>query len=405
MWLWLEEMARVARTGQSTSSDWQQRLTEVRQMLTADFEQQSLTLPDEFLAERCDVSLTSHESPEYPCAIERREISPHYSVPRLPVAVEKLAETFAVRIAQLTTHPLNIWRGFPERFPHLLRHESQRAFRQVTQTFQDHGDGAAWDIGVFPEVCLPFNGRKRFERLVAETQKAGVIGCMWREVAPGIRPLSGLMQSRRYYVNEALLSIPLPSSKLSRPIVRSFLVRKPVPAHVEIALGQRLSELNPTVEWRMLPGRRVFRFVHATWGDFTVAICSDLLDPAPWLSMRGNLLHVFLCSYNQDVALFESLTWVRAYENFANLVATNCGAYGGSFAWSPRSGDNKEIARIRGNNLFVLADVLLPIRALFERQRDGGRSSIDAHLAEWRGSAHHNVSGYKSPPPSYPRRT
>ena len=212
------------------------------------------------------------------------------------------------------------------------------------------------------------------------------------------------MPTRRYFVNEALLSVPLPCSNQTRPIVRSFLIRKPLPGHVEIALAHRLSEISPAVEWRMLPGRRVFRFVHALWGDFTVAICSDLLDPAPWLSMRGNLLHVFLCSYNKDVTLFESLTWVRAYENFANIVATNCGAYGGSFAWSPRSGDNKEIARLRGNDLFVLADVLLPVRDLFDWQRNGNNESINSHLEEWRGSVHQHRPRFKSPPPNFPSR-
>ena len=404
MWLWMEEMARVARTGESASSDWQRRTLEVRQMLASEFEHQFLMLPDEFLAERCDVSLATHDSPEFPCAIERREISPHYSVARVPVATESLAESFSVRIAQLTTHSLNVWGGFPERFPHIRRHESQRVFRQVTQAFQVHGDGAVWDIAVFPEVCLPFDGLNRFQRLVAETRKAGVIGCMWREVAPGVPPLSRTLQTRRYFVNEALLSVPLATSNRARPIVRSFLVRKPLPAHVEIALARRLSEIPPAVEWRMLPGRRVFRFVHAVWGDFTVAICSDLLDPAPWLSMRGHLLHVFLCSYNKDVALFESLTWVRAYENFANIVATNCGAYGGSFAWSPRSGDNKEIARIRGNDLYVLADVVLPVRALFAWQTNGNDESINSHLDEWRGMGHHRSTAFKAPPPSYPSR-
>ena len=153
----------------------------------------------------------------------------------------------------------------------------------------------------------------------------------------------------------------------------------------------------------MLPGRRVFRFVHPEWEDFTVAICSDLLDPAPWLSMRGHLLHVFLCSYNPDVSLFDSLTWVRAYENFANLVATNCGAYGGSFAWSPRSGENKEVARIRGTGLFVLADVELPVQRLFEWQRDGTETAIVSHLNEWRGNDRARTE-FKSPPPSFPSR-
>jgi len=405
IWLWLEEMARVARTGQSNESDWQEKMANVLQELRREFDEQLLILPDEFLAERCDVSLATVSSPEFPCAVERREVSPRQAVSHVPVIEEGLATSITVRIAQLTTQPLDVWNGFPERFPHLRRRESQRVFRQVTQAFQNQGDGSAWEIAVFPELCLPFDGRQRFEGLVAEAHKAGVIGCLWREVGPGVARLSRTIPTRRFFVNEALLSVSLPcSTNRMRPIVRSFLVRKPLPAHVEIALACRLSELSPGVDWRMLPGRRVFRFVHANWGDFTVAICSDLLDPAPWLSMRGNLLHIFLCSYNKDVALFESLTWIRGYENFANMIATNCGAYGGSFAWSPRSGDNKEIARIRGNDLFVLADVSLPVRELFAWQRIGKNESINSHLEKWRVATEQQSSGFKSPPPSFPSR-
>lgn len=407
IWQWLEEMARVARTGQIDSSNWQQQTTDVLENIEREIGQQPLILPDEFLAERCDVSFNVPDSPEFPCAVERRELSPHQSPPRVAVETSTLANSLTVRIAQLTTQPIDFWVGFSDRFPHLRRRESQRVFRQVTQAFQTEGDGPSWEIAVFPEVCLPFDGRRRFEQLVAETGRGGVIGCMWREIAPAVEPISRDLLPHRYFVNEALLAIPLPTTGRTLPIVRSFLVRKPLPAHSEVALASCLSELpGHTNMWHVLPGRRVFRFVHPTWGDFTVAICSDLLDPAPWLSMRGHLLHVFLCSYNQDVSLFDSLTWVRAYENFANLVATNCGAHGGSFAWSPKSGENKEVARIRGTGLFVLADVELPVQRLFDWQRNGTEMAISLHLNEWRGnhSTHSVRPEFKSPPPSFPSR-
>lgn len=401
VWQWLDEMARVARTGDVASTRWQQLKAEVLSNLEQEFAQQPLVLPDEFLAERCDVSFGSPDSPEFPCAVERREMSPHQPTPRVPVETPTLAEKLGVRIAQLTSQPLEFWTGFPERFPNLRRVESQRVFRQVTQAFQSEGDGPSWEFAVFPEVCLPFDGRRRFEKLVSETGRAAVIGCLWHEVAPALKPISRASLRHRYFVNEALLSIPMPKPQRRRPIVRSFLVRKPLPTHSEVALAKRLSELVGLDDaWKILPGRRVFRFVHPTWGDFTVAICSDLLDPAPWHSMRGQLLHLFLCSYNPDVALFDSLTWVRAYENFANLVATNCGAFGGSFAWSPRSREKKEVARIRGNGLFVLADVDLPVKSLFDWQIQGIDASVNAEIDLWKVKAKLKLD-FKSPPPGF----
>ncbi|MCY2962379.1 MAG: hypothetical protein NT069_01800 [Planctomycetota bacterium] len=405
VWQWLEEMARVARTGHVDSSDWKKQTDDVLQSIQHELSQQPIVLPDEFLAERCDVSLDTPDSPEFSCAVERRELSPHQARPSITIDLP-LAETLTVRIGQLTSHTADFWNGFPERFPHLRRYQSQRIYRQVTQAFQSEGNGETWEFAVFPEVCLPFEGRPRFERLAAESRRGGVIGCLWREIASAVQPFCREMIPCRYFVNEAFLAIPLPSTGRMAPVVRSFLIRKPLPANSEIALARRLSEIVGRDDaWNVLPGRRVFRFVHPSWGDFTVAICSDLLDPAPWRSMRGQLLHIFLCSYNKDVSLFDSLTWVRAYENFANLVATNCGTYGGSFAWSPRSGESKELARLRGTELFVLADVKLPVRSLFERQRDGTGSAITTELRKWNGPHDHEERvGFKSPPPGFRSR-
>ena len=75
--------------------------------------------------------------------------------------------------------------------------------------------------------------------------------------------------------------------------------------------------------------------MHPQWGDFTIAICADLLDAGPWRSLRGELLHLFMVAFNEDVDLYDSLTWIRAYENYVNLVAVNHGSLGGSFLWTP----------------------------------------------------------------------
>ena len=95
----------------------------------------------------------------------------------------------------------------------------------------------------------------------------------------------------------------------------------------------------------MLRGHRWYRFVHPQWGDFTTAICADLIDPAPWRALRGELLHLLMVAYNRDVDLFDSLTWVRTYEDYVNVVSVNHGQYGGH---SGRTGESWQDFAVMG---------------------------------------------------------
>ena len=152
------------------------------------------------------------------------------------------------------------------------------------------------------------------------------------------------------------------------------------------------------VGYHMLPGNRWYRFVHPHWGDFTIAICADLLDPTPWNSLRGEIQHILSSAYNRDVALFREMTWVCAYENYCNLVLTNHGFHGGSFAWTPRSGHDKEVVRLQGARLFLIADVEMPVKSLIKAQRDGVGEAVRRGRDVWVGGKPGKESGFKSPP-------
>ena len=143
--------------------------------------------------------------------------------------------------------------------------------------------------------------------------------------------------------------------------------------------------------------------MHPKWGDFTIAICSDLLDTAPWRSLRGELLHLFMVAFNKDVDLYESLTWVRAYENFVNVVTVNHGSLGGSFLWTPRRQHDREIARLRGSDLLLVADVDVPVTDLLEAQRNGVNKAVDAAACSWAGSQN-DTTEFKAPPTGFARR-
>jgi hypothetical protein len=395
LWNWIEAMALAARGRSSSELEFHRERAQVH--LENHFYASPIVLLDDFQSERVDVSLQDRQSLDFPCAIQRN-LPPRPSA--LPFTNPRYPELI-VRIAQISAEPN--WKSLPERFPNYSRAEILNIRRQICSAFEPT-TREIWHLIIFPEVTLPPNERKFFERLVRQTKKAALIGCLWRQIPNSLsQPVSGAVT--RYLVNEALLSIPLPERSRRVTTVRSFLVRKPLPTHVEEAFVRRLSEIRGIERlYRLLPGRRVHRFVHRDWGDFTVAICSDLIDPVPWASLRGEILHLLMCSYNKDVNLFEALTWVRAYENCVNVVAVNCGACGGSFAWSPRTGENKELAKLRGARLDLLAKINLPVSELLNWQRTGVQASVDVARSEWMATSPSKKSPkppLKAPPPGF----
>lgn len=102
------------------------------------------------------------------------------------------------------------------------------------------------------------------------------------------------------------------------------------------------------------------------------------------------------------------MTWVRAYENYANVVLTNHGQFGGSFAWSPRHGRGKAIVRLHGSKLNLVADVRLPVRDLFQAQQNRPQEGIEEATREWLEPEHKRAQSdkgaFKTPPPGYRRK-
>ena len=176
-----------------------------------------------------------------------------------------------------------------------------------------------------------------------------------------------------------------------------------MPAHIENGLARALSKNAVRTKWQMMRGQRWYRFVHPKWGDFTVAICADLIDSAPWRALRGDLLHLLMVAFNKDVDLFDALTWVRAYETYVNVASVNHGRFGGSFLWTPRRTHGRELARLRGRGLVLTADVRLPVKELLSAQRTGVQKAIVRAAWEWQGKMS-AATKFKAPPPGFRRK-
>ncbi|MBI3268345.1 MAG: hypothetical protein HYZ53_04935 [Planctomycetes bacterium] len=111
-----------------------------------------------------------------------------------------------------------------------------------------------------------------------------------------------------------------------------------------------------------------------------------------------------LPAYNQDVDLFDAMTWVPAYENYINVVLTNHGVPGGSFAWTPRHRERKEIARLRGPDLLLAADVILPVASLLKAQEEQAGSVVKSMAAKWPEKPKCTPDDWKAPPPGFVNR-
>ncbi|MCY0992147.1 hypothetical protein OV203_33730 [Nannocystis sp. ILAH1] len=324
---------------------------------------------------------------------------------------DTLQDKLAVTIAQIsaTLEPREYRKDFEHSAPPALpRSTRQQIMAQVATAFA----GRSLNINpstpegpiLFPEASLPHEEVPSFRKHAIARRRAGLIGLLWK-VLPFAVPSNqnATAPPKRYMVNEALFVVPIADSR-DRLVIqpRTFRIRKPLPTHVEYSLIETLNEAKVRgSEWAMMPGNRWYRFVHPSWGDFTVAICSDIIDPSPWQSLQGQVLHLFLVSYNTDIQLYDSLTWLRAYEVYANVVATNHGAAGGSFAWTPAHGDHKELARLRGGGLFLVAEVIVPIKELAEQQRQGVGLTVKDGMNEWDSKHAKGKRKWKAPPPGY----
>ena len=359
---------------------------------------------EDFLPERIDVGLFPRSDLEIVRAIG---LAGNLLGPDLPSALRvvdsSIVDRLVVRVGQVAAWPNKA--DVIARFPAISAAAANSMIEQVANAFlapaQAAGD-ADPRLVVLPELAIPQQEVRSLRDLVRDEGKGTVAGLYWRVLKPAFRPPRTLTPSWACFVNEAELIVPI-EAKRGPPAIRWFRVRKPVPAHIEDGLAKALSQGVSGTSWRMLRGNRWYRFVHPEWGDFTVAICADLIDAAPWRALRGELLHLFMVAFNKDVDLFDSLTWVRAYENYVNVASVNHGQFGGSFLWTPRRTHGRELARLRGGELVLTADVQLPVKKLLSAQKTGVAAAIAQSANEWQDQ-NSAPTEFKAPPPGFRRK-
>ena len=356
---------------------------------------------DGFLAERIDLSLQEGAFLELVRSTGQFQQSPAlpYEL-RCPGAggrANSLSKRLKVRLAQVSQ-----WYANPANtFPHVSPTDTQAVMQQVAAAFDRRASTSKPDLLLLPEVVIPQNEVSTLRQLVAKTGIAALAGLYWRQLPP-VYPVRHKAPTQRWIVNEAELVVPLGHGTPGPISLHWFRIRKPIPAHMDEGLARAISKKSK-IPTHLLEGRRWYRFVHHQWGDFSIAICADLIDAEPWRIFRGELLHLFTVAFNRDVELYDSLTWVRAYESYVNVVAVNHGQYGGSFVWTPRRSHERELARLRGNRLFLMADVEIPVKSLLDAQSNGIGQAVDDARRMWLRKSR-KQRPFKAPPPGYSRR-
>ena len=349
---------------------------------------------EDFDAERVDLLLEEGKYLEVVRTVGALDTPP--TLPQDLKPSENLSDNLTVRVAQLSKWYSNV----PESFPKLARAEVDDVMRQVAASFAGSASDSEPDLVLLPEASIPQSEVVTLRQLVARTGIAALYGLFWRELS-AVYP--GSSKAKKWIANEAEIVVPLGHDTAGPPTTRWFRIRKPIPAHVEDGLVRKLSEQHD-IKYRLLKGRRWYRFVHQKWGDFSIAICADLIDAEPWRVFRGEMLHLFTVAFNKDVELYDALTWVRAYESYVNVLAVNHGKYGGSFVWTPKGSHARELARLRGSGLFVVADVRMPVKDLLNAQRQGVKQAVDVAKKAWEGDEQ-IPQPFKSPPPGFHRKT
>lgn len=357
---------------------------------------------DDFKTERVDISLDIRGDLEFVRTVQSRLTYDKKMPKKLRLNPKIQTKDLTVRIGQISawidrTKVIKL-------FPRMKSNFVNAIMQQVESVFwsRSHGEESLEpDLIIFPEISIPVTEVGTIRDLVRQTGRACLAGLYWRQLAPVYGRQKGPL-SKCWFVNEAELVLPISTGR-GPTSVRWYRVRKPVPAHIEEGLAKALTEKRKDGTWKVLKGRRWYRFLHPVWGDFSIAICADLLDPSPWKSLSGELLHLFMVAFNKDVDLYESLTWIRAYENYVNLVAVNHGIPGGSFVWTPRRSRGRELAKLRGGELMLIADIRLPVQELTEQQVNGTEKTVERLAREWRHPKDQRAE-FKSVPPEFERR-
>lgn len=265
------------------------------------------------------------------------------------------------------------------------------------------------DLLLFPEWYMPNKFIPKLRSFVRDTGIAIMAGLLPKKIRSMVDTNPVLEKnSPKFFCNEAVLILPElydTDGPLNPTDVDTFYLRKPVPSNIEAGLARFMSEKTGD-DWYFAGDNVWPLFVHPIWGNFTGAICSDILNSSMWDWYSGKLQHLLVAAFNKDIELFDQFTWTRGYELYCNVITSNHGECGGSVAWSPKTGHQKEIFSTHGRDISLTVLLNLPLTSLKYAQENMLEKKRKSEKERW-----HQLTGgdsksdeeidFKSPPPDF----
>lgn len=235
--------------------------------------------------------------------------------------------------------------------------EENRIWNEIQKGFYNFNNEISENrpqIIIMPELTIPLSKEKN---LINLSKKVGAIT---------IAGLDFIDQTTNVVANKAIVIVPCnwPNFRVSSH-AKTLMFGKTFYSNTEKIFFDKKGK-------REYPFPVMYILDAGNFGKIGVAICSDFFDIERFIIYRGQIHHMLVISYNQDVKSYYFLAEAISRLVYCNVIICNTGHYGGTIVFSPYYKEYKRyVYKHEGSNLFTTQIVSLPVKSLDDAQKPG----------------------------------
>jgi predicted amidohydrolase len=268
-----------------------------------------------------------------------------------------MEEFLKIGLIQTTLDSDLAWDNRADSSVQICSSEGNRVWNEIQKGFYNFSNETKENrpqIIILPELTIP---QQKEKSLINLSKKVGAIT---------IAGLDFIDHTKSQIANKAILIVPCdwPNARGSGP-PKTLTFGKTFYSYME-------------KKFFNLKGKHEYSFPimyildAGEYGKIGVAICSDFFDIERFVVYRGQIHHMLVISYNQDVKSYYFLAEAISRLVYCNVIICNTGFYGGSIVFSPYKDEfRRYIYKHEGSNLFTTQIVSLPVRSLDDAQKPG----------------------------------